>query len=117
MVLLHPYVLHRVSENTSDRPRFIANAALVLNDPMQFDRAVGDPYSLVELAVLRALQINSLEFNTTRPMQAVVPGPFRSEDERSKQNRLLNQEMRAMAASGLITSTWGESLGYASNQR
>jgi hypothetical protein len=117
MVLLHPYVLHRVSENPSDRPRFIANAALVLNDPMQFDRAVGDPYSLVELAVLRALQTNSLEFKTTRPMQAVVPGPFRSEDERSKQNRLLNQEMHAMAATGLITSTWGESLGYASNRR
>lgn len=116
MVLLHPYVLHRVSENTSDRPRFIANDALVLNDPMQFDRAVGDPYSLVELAVLRALQTNSLGFKTTRPMQAVVPGPFRSEDERCKQNRLLNQEMRAMAATGLITSPWGESLGYASNR-
>ncbi|MFP6797037.1 MAG: hypothetical protein VB933_08225 [Pseudomonadales bacterium] len=117
MVLVHPYILHRVSENPSDRPRFIANSALELNDPMRFNRPVGEPHSLVELAVLRALQTNRLEFNTTRPMQAVVPGPFRSEDERSRQNRLLNQEMRAMAATGLITSTWGEPLGYASNRR
>ena len=42
MALLHPYMLHRVSVNPSTRPRFIANMALVLTEPMRFNRPAGE---------------------------------------------------------------------------
>ena len=116
LVLLHPYVLHRACPNPSPRPRFIANAALVLEQPMQFDRGPGDPYSLVELAVLRALGVNRLRYETTRPMQAVIPGPMRSEDEAAKQRDLLEVEMRHMASDGVVTPAWATEHGYLSNE-
>ena len=73
VVLVHPYMLHRVSVNPSPRPRFIANMALVLAKPMCFSRPADDAYSLVELAVLRRLNVSSLDFQTTRRALRVNP--------------------------------------------
>ncbi len=116
MVLLHPYMLHRVSVNPSRRPRFIANDALVLNEPMRFARPSGETYSLVELAVLRALRTDAFDFKANRSALAFKPSPFRDDHEAETQRGLLHQEMSAMARSGLLTPGWGVDAGYMSNR-
>ena len=115
MVLLHPYMMHRVSANPTRRPRFIANAALVLTEPMHFDRPQGG-YSLVELAVLRALGRNQLDYKTTRRRLAVKPGPFRDADEAARERRALRTQMRALAQRGIVTPEWAGEQGYDSNR-
>ena len=115
MAILHPFMLHRPCVNPSPRPRFIANAALVLREPMQFNRPPGDAYSLVELAVLRALRTNALSFEITGRREAVKPAPFRDEEERAAEGLRLEAEMAAMASKGVVTPAWGEGLGYMSN--
>ncbi|MXW53775.1 MAG: hypothetical protein F4X44_04910 [Gammaproteobacteria bacterium] len=83
MAILHPFILHRRSINPTDRPRFIANLATVLKEPMVFSRGPNDHYSLVELAVLRALSKSSLGYGPANPREAFVPLPFRNEEEKS----------------------------------
>ena len=116
MAILHPYMLHRAVPNPSNRPRFIANVAVVLNEPMRFNRPLTQRYSLVELAVLRALQVDRLDFKQTNAKEAFVPGPFRDEDEAKTQRRRLEEEMRATALTGLTTPAWAAQCGYLTNQ-
>ena len=111
MALVHPYMLHRPCPNPSPRPRFIANAALVLEAPMRFHRPAAD-YSLVELAVLRGLGVESLPFATTQPRERVVPGPFRDEAERGREAARLREERAALAAQGTVMPAWGREFGY-----
>ena len=115
MAILHPYMLHRPCRNGSARPRFIANAALVLAEPLRFDRPAGEAHSLVELAVLRALDVARFPFEITHDREAFVPGPFRDEAEKTNQRKRLEAEMRAMAQRGVVTPTWGADCGYMSN--
>ena len=115
LVLLHPYMLHRPTVNPTDRPRFIANLAIVLKEPMQFKRPKHETYSIVELAVLHALGTNSFDFQNTTPRQAYVPGPFRKEDAVKVERTALRTEMAQMADAGVITPAWGSDLGYMSN--
>lgn len=115
MVLLHPYMMHRVSANPTLRPRFIANAALVLSEPMHFDRPQGG-HSLVELAVLRALGRNRLDYATTRAPLAVKPGPFRDQEEATRERRALRKQMRSLADRGIVTPAWAPEQGYDSNR-
>ena len=63
--LIHPYLLHAVSQNVLRKPRAISNILFELKAPMEFNRTDGD-YSPVELAVLRGLGVESLEFKPTR---------------------------------------------------
>ena len=114
VVLVHPFMLHRVSVNPSNRPRFIANMAVVLTQPMCFDRPPGDAYSLVELAVLRALEVPRFEFKPTRAPLSVQPFPFRDEEEAAKQRVLVEREMEEMAVRGISTPAWGRDFGYLS---
>lgn len=116
MVLLHPYILHRVSVNPSKRPRFIANMAVVLRTPMQFSRPASETYSLVELAVLQALRSDGLDFQATRPALAFNPFPFRDEAEAALQRGLLREEMAAMADRGTVTPGWAPDFGYMTNR-
>ena len=117
LAILHPYLLHRAPENPSPRPRFIANVAVVLREPMRFDRPPGDPFSLVEVAVLRALGVERLSFTQTRAAEAYTPSPFRTEDDAQTQRHRLAREMSAMARSGLRTPDWAETCGYMSNRQ
>ena len=117
LAILHPYMLHRPCLNPSSRPRFIANAALVLNEPMRFDRQPDDACSLVELAVLRALKTERRPFTITAEREAFVPGPFRDDTAKATERERLEAEMRTMAKRGVVTPTWGAELGYMSNQR
>jgi len=115
LALVHPYMLHRACANPSPRPRFIANAALALKEPMRFERSAEDAYSLVELATLQALGAAATRFEATEPRRAYVPGPFRGNEEAAKQRDLLAREMRAMATAGVVTPGWGAQFGYQSN--
>ncbi|MDE0662274.1 MAG: hypothetical protein OXI79_21800 [Gammaproteobacteria bacterium] len=114
VVLVHPYMLHRVSVNASDRPRFIANMPVVLAEPMCFARPPGDAYSLVELAVLRALNVPRFDFTQTRAALRVQPFSFRDEAEAAKQRRLVEREMEEMAGRGIAMPDWGRDFGYMS---
>lgn len=116
VAFLHPYMMHRVSINPSSRPRFIANMAPVLAEPMRFQRQPGDSYSLVELAVLHALGESSCAFEQTRELQAFKPSPFRDEQERIEQRQLLEAEMQEFAANGILSPAWGADFGYMSNR-
>lgn len=116
MVLLHPFMLHRVSVNPSRRPRFIANMALVLAEPMQFCRPAGETYSLVELAVLKALGVDRFDYRATRRALAFKPTPFRDEADAEQQRGLLRAEMAAMADQGTVTPSWAPEFGYMTNR-
>ena len=116
MAILHPYMLHRPCPNPSTRPRFIANAALVLAEPMRFDRPRHETCSLVELAVLRALGTARFPFAIEGEREAFVPGPFRDDEEKATQRTRLEAEMQAMAQRGVVTPDWGAEFGYMSNQ-
>ena len=115
MVLVHPYMLHRPCLNPSPRPRFIANAAVVLAQPMRFDRTPPDAHSLVELAVLRGLGRRRLQYEIAQPREAVKPAPFRDDEQRAAQSARLQQEMQAMAERGVLTPGWAAEFGYQSN--
>lgn len=115
MVLVHPYMLHRPCRNPSPRPRFIANAAVVLAQPMRFDRAPPHTHSLVELAVLRGLGRRRLAYEISEPREALKPAPFRNDEQKTIEAARLRQEMRAMAERGVLTPAWAAEFGYQSN--
>jgi hypothetical protein len=73
VALLHPYVLHSFSQNHRGVPRFITNINIDLAEPMNFNRNDGSEYSLVEQAVLRALDVERLHFEPTAPRELVDP--------------------------------------------
>ena len=116
MAILHPFMLHRVNRNPSDRHRFIANIAVVLNEPMRFDRPAEESYSLAELAVLRALQQDGCDFTPTEKRRGYVPAPFRDKDDARARREELEQEMSETRAAGLVTPEWGADQGYMSNR-
>jgi hypothetical protein len=62
--LLHPYMLHAVSQNVLRRPRAISNVLFKLKEPMQFDRPDG-AYSPVEAAILHGLGVDRYAFAPT----------------------------------------------------
>jgi len=114
MIIVHPYALHRACPNPSAVPRFIANKSPMLSEPMRFDRS-SDHYSLVELAVLKALRANRLDFVPTREALAIVPPPKRNESELIEERQALEGEMRASAEAGTKTPAWAEAFNYRTN--
>lgn len=63
--LMHGYMLHTVSLNPNRKLRCIANDIFALKEPLQFNRQDGQ-YSLLELSVLKALEVESYDFQPTR---------------------------------------------------
>ena len=115
MIIVHPYMLHRACPNPSVVPRFIANKSPMLREPLCFNRTPPDHYSLVELAVLKALRVNRLDYHPTREALAVVPPPKRDEAEAIEQQRVIEDEMHAMANAGTNTPAWAEAFNYRTN--
>jgi len=72
VVLLHPFMLHASSPNSSGRPRFMTNPPIVLSEPLNFNRPDPEEFSLVELAVLRGLGKERLEFRPTAPRERIA---------------------------------------------
>lgn len=87
--LMHPFMLHTRSVNSSSRARFIINPPVKLKEPMCFARANPAEHSPVERAVLRALGKDSYPFTPTHPRQAIVPERLKIEkaiwEERARQ--------------------------------
>lgn len=73
VVLLHPYMLHAVSQNHSGIARFITNPPVGLLEPMQFNRTNADDFSPVERVVLHALNLNRLDYRPTGSRERIVP--------------------------------------------
>ncbi len=71
--LLHPYLLHAVSQNVLRRPRAICNVLFELKEPMQFDREEGG-YSPVEAAILHGLGVERFAFAPTAPRYRTPDG-------------------------------------------
>jgi hypothetical protein len=88
VLLIHPYMLHAASSNPSGRPRFITNPAVSLVEPMKFSRPDGN-YSLIEQAVLHALEVDELDFAITAKRERIVP-----ERELQQQRMLEEQKQR-----------------------
>lgn len=92
--LLHPFMLHSQSVNTSHRARFIVNPPVKLREAMCFSRPVPSQHSPVERAILRALGVERYEFVPTHPREAVVPERLLRERE------LWEERARQAATSG-----------------
>ena len=71
--LLHPYILHSASRNPSGRARFITNPAVSFKEPMNFNRENPKDYCLVEQAILRALDVDRLDFQITHERERITP--------------------------------------------
>ena len=67
--LLHPYMLHASSQNHSTNVRFMTNPPVVLKEPLNFNRADPDEFSLVELCTLHALGVDRYDFQPTGPRE------------------------------------------------
>ena len=94
VVLLHPYVLHAVSQNHLGVPRFITNPPIALKEPMNFNRDNPDEFSPVERAVLDGLGVERLNFRPTAPRESVVP------ERVLRQEKMRLEEQTRLAAAG-----------------
>ena len=63
--LVHPFVMHRGSQNHLRRPRFMTNIVTSFKHPLDYHRRDTDASSAIELAVLRALDVDHLDFVAT----------------------------------------------------
>ncbi len=90
--LMHPYMLHAVSQNVLRRPRMITNPPIALKEPMNFNRKSPADHSPVERAVLRALGNERLDFKPTSPRKNITP------DRVLKQAKMLEAEKARLAA-------------------
>jgi hypothetical protein len=64
VVLVHPLVMHRGSQNQLRRLRVISNAVSSQREPLRFKRADG-AYTPVEQAVLEAMGVNEFDYAIT----------------------------------------------------
>jgi hypothetical protein len=92
VVLLHPFVLHAVSQNHRGNARFITNPPIALREPMHFDRPDPADHSLVERAVLRALGVDRLDYRPSGPRESVVP------ERVLRQQRMRDEEQARLRA-------------------
>ncbi len=72
--LLHPFMLHAISQNRLQRPRAITNLLFVLREPMCFHRADPSDYSPIEAAVLHGLGVDRYDFQPTAPRFRTADG-------------------------------------------
>jgi hypothetical protein len=92
VVLLHPFVLHAVSQNHLGTARIITNPPIALKEPMRFDRPDPTDHSPVERAVLRALGVERLDYRPTGARETIVP------ERVLRQRRMLEEERARLAA-------------------
>jgi hypothetical protein len=91
VVLLHPFMLHAVSQNHRGTARFITNPPIALKEPMRFDRDNPAEHSPIERAVLRGLGVERLDYRAAAPREDVVPERVR------RQERMREQEEARLA--------------------
>lgn len=86
VVLIHPFVLHTVSQNHRGTARMITNPPVHLREPMNFNRENPAEFSPVERAILRALNVERLDFVPQSPRERIVPERVR------RQQKMLEEE-------------------------
>lgn len=69
LTLLHPLTLHASSPNPTGRPRFMTNPPVALKAPLDFNRENPSDFSLVERAILQALDVDRYDFRPTSPRE------------------------------------------------
>jgi hypothetical protein len=72
VVLLHPFTMHRGSQNLKKIPRFMCNIVTSMAEPMNFNRPDGN-YNAMELVILHALGVDSIDFQITGQRQHIPP--------------------------------------------
>ena len=92
VLLLHPYMLHSSSRNPSGRPRFLINPPVSFKEPMNFNREDPADFSPVERTVLRALDVERLDFRIQGKRERVVPERVR------QQKKMLAEQKERLAA-------------------
>jgi hypothetical protein len=105
VVLLHPYMLHSASRNPSGRPRFITNPPIALREPMCFGREQMSDHSPVELAVLKSLGVERLEFKPTAPRERIVPERVKRQQKmlEEQKERLADTTGSPLISGGIVT--------------
>ncbi len=73
VILCHPFMIHASSPKTKNSVRLLTNPPISLLEPMQFNRANVKDFSPVELAILRGLGIERLEFSKEKKREQFDP--------------------------------------------
>jgi len=60
VILLHPFMLHSASRNSTRRVRIITNPPVSLRKPLEYNRSNQEEYSLVERKTLLELGLDPL---------------------------------------------------------
>jgi hypothetical protein len=87
VVLHHPYMLHSTSQNVLLVPRVIINPPVQLLEPMTFNRENAEDFSPVELAVLRGLGVERLDFKATAPRERIIPPRIAEQQKRMEEEK------------------------------
>jgi hypothetical protein len=66
VVLCHPFMIHAPSPKAKNHVRLLTNPLISLLDPMQFNRPDAADFSPVELAILRGLGVEKLDYSHDR---------------------------------------------------
>lgn len=91
VILCHGFMIHASSSNPSGRPRFLTNPAHGLKQSHNFNRANVDDYNPLELAILRGLGVERLDFQITTPRERIIP------QREIDQARMLEEERKRLA--------------------
>jgi hypothetical protein len=67
VVILHPFILHASSQNVLGVPRLITNPAVLLKEPMNFNRPNPADFSPLERATLHYLGVDRFDFKAAAP--------------------------------------------------
>jgi hypothetical protein len=73
VVLCHPFMIHAPSPKTKNNVRLLTNPLVSLLEPMQFNRPDAADFSPVELAILRGLGVDSLDYGHDRKREHFDP--------------------------------------------
>ena len=68
-IIMHSFMLHASSNNHAGKVRFMTNPPVVLKEPLNFNRADPDDFSLLERATLHALGVERYDFKPTAPRE------------------------------------------------
>jgi hypothetical protein len=97
VAILHPFILHTVSQNMLRVPRFITNPAISFNEPMNFNREDPNDFSLVERCILKSLGVDHLDFKITGERAYLNPAEVHARERERREKARLAAEAAAPA--------------------
>jgi hypothetical protein len=91
VAMLHPLMLHASSQNVSGIPRFMTNPFVQLKNPLILNRENPADYNPIERGILKALGVDSLDFQITTERRPFVPARI------AEQARMLEEQKKRLA--------------------